>query len=74
MNSKEELALLLVKRDGIQFEDALEIINDVQEQINELFEVEDDAPYGLFEVIQDLIESELGLEPDYMELFLEDII
>ena len=74
MNSKEELALLLVKRDGIQFEDALEIINDVQEQINELFEVEDDAPYGLFEVIQDLIESELGLELDYMELFLEDII
>jgi len=73
MNSKEELALLLVKRDGIQFEDALEIINDVQEQINELFEVEDDAPYGLFEVIQDLIADELGLEPDYIELFLVGI-
>ena len=73
MNSKEEWALLLVKRDGIQFEDALEIINDVQEQINELFEVEDDAPYGLFEVIQDLIADELGLEPDYIELFLVGI-
>jgi len=73
MNSKEELALLLVKRDQIEFEDALELIQDVQEQINELFEVEDDAPYGLFEVIQDLIADELGLEPDYIELFLVGI-
>lgn len=71
--TKEELALLLVKRDEIEFEDALELINYVQEQIDELFGVEDDNPYGLFEVIEDLIASELGLEPDYMELFLEEI-
>lgn len=71
--TKEELGLLLAKRDQIEFEDAMELVNSVQEQIDELFEVDDDNPYGLFEVIEDLIACELGLEPDYMELFLENI-
>ena len=65
VNSIKELVELLVVRDGITENEAWNLVADCQVEINYIAQrggTADEAEY----VIKDL----LGLEPDYLELFL----
>ena len=56
---------ILMERDNLSYIEAANIVEEVQEEITEAI----DAGAGLYE-IEDIIASELGLEPDYLEDFL----
>ena len=65
VESIKDLVELLVKRDGISENEAWNIVGDCQVEIDYIAQrggTADEAEY----VIQDL----LGLEPDYLDLFL----
>lgn len=66
VNNKEELIDLLIDRDGISYAEAANLVDAVQDEVYYLI---DGA--GTYSDIEDLLASELGLEPDYMELFLD---
>ena len=51
---------ILMKRDGYTKEEAIEIVNDCREEINEAIA---DGDYDLAE---DILACDLGLEPDYI--------
>ena len=58
----EEIIKIIMKRDGNTREEALSIIEDVKEMMEEC----DYDP----EECEDIFMSELGLEPDYIPAFL----
>lgn len=51
---------ILMKRDGYSKEEAIEIINDCREKINEAI------ADGDYELAEDILACDLGLEPDYI--------
>lgn len=64
----EELAQLIAERDKLSYEDSLGLVQEVKEEIESLLEDSEDV-YCLLFAIEDLIESKLGLEPDYIDMF-----
>ena len=65
VETKEELKNLLMRRDNIGEEEAEERIEEVQNMIDDALE------YGAsYEEIELIVQDELGLEPDYMDLFI----
>lgn len=60
----EELAEMIAQRDGISFEEAMETINDCRIEMESAF-----YRGNLFEV-EDILADYLGLEPDYLFLFI----
>ena len=64
----EELAQLIAERDKLSYEDSLGLVQEVKEEIESLLEDSEDV-YCLLFAIEDLIESKLGLEPDYIDVF-----
>lgn len=61
----EELVKLLMRRDGISENEAYNLIEGCQQEIQETIE------FGAnLELIEDIIMDWLGLEPDYLELLL----
>ena len=63
-NTLEEIAEMLARRDGISLEDAWRMIDVTIEDIEYAFA--EDKAY----TIEDILSEELGLEPDYLFLFL----
>ncbi len=62
--SKEAVKRILMDRDGMSAEDAQELIDQTQEEIDmEIGECSLDA-------IEDIIRDNLGLEPDYVDSFI----
>lgn len=61
----EELAEMIAQRDGISFEEAMETINDCRIEMESAF-----YRGNLFEV-EDILADYLGLEPDYLFLFID---
>lgn len=59
-----ELARMIAKRDRISINEAWDYINAAKESINEAIFT------GRYSEIEDILHYDLGLEPDYMELFL----
>lgn len=62
----KEIIQILMRRDGMTYDEARRYLKEVREEIAEA--IENQAP---IEEIEDIIMSELGLEPDYIMLFLE---
>jgi len=60
----EELAQMIAKRDNISYEEALAAVRDCAVELEEAFYRGD-----LFEV-EDILRMDLGLEPDYLDLFI----
>ena len=52
---------ILMKRDGISKKEAKEAVDYCRQRL-----FEEAAPCGDYELAQDIIAEELGLEPDYM--------
>ena len=65
VSSIDELISLIMRRDGISRNEAENIIKDCQYEI-------DDAIFhdGSLDLVEDIIADYLGLEPDYLDLFL----
>jgi len=57
----KEIIEILMKRDGLSFDNASDVVNDLREQLTLMV----DEGSGLTE-IQDYFSDELGLEPDYL--------
>lgn len=64
MMTFEELAQMLAKRDGISFEDELTAINFAADEIETAFYNGDLA------LAEDILRADLGLEPDYLDIFI----
>jgi hypothetical protein len=57
----KEIIEILMKRDGLSFDNASDVVNDLREQLTLMV----DEGSGLTE-IEDYFSDELGLEPDYL--------
>ena len=60
----EELAELISKRDNITFEEALRSIRDCAAEMEHAFYT------GNINEAEDLLRMDLGLEPDYLDIFI----
>ena len=58
----EEIIKILMKRDGMSREEALELLEDVKEMMEEVSYDPEEC--------ENIFETELGLEPDYIPGFL----
>ena len=60
----EELAIMLSKRDNISYEDELAAIRDAAADMEFAFY------NGNLEEAENILREDLGLEPDYLDLFI----
>jgi hypothetical protein len=60
----EELAIMLAKRDGLTFEEEMRIIRDCAADMEQAFY------NGSLDEAENLLKDYLGLEPDYLDLFI----
>lgn len=63
----KEIIQILMRRDGMTYDEARRYLKEVREEIAEAIEGQ-----ASLEEIEDIVMSELGLEPDYVMLFLEE--
>ena len=59
-----ELATMISERDGISLNEAKIAIDEVQQEMQDAF------MSGSLDEVEDILRLELGLEPDYLELFI----
>ena len=59
-----ELAVMIARRDGISFNEAYEAITETEDMLQEAFAA------GSITMAEDILADELGIEPDYLDLFL----
>lgn len=60
----DELAEMIAKRDSISYEEALAAIRDAAAEMESAF------MDGNLDEAEDILRIELGLEPDYLDLFI----
>lgn len=60
----DELATMIARRDGISFNEAYEAVEETAELLQEAFAA------GSITMAEDILAGELGIEPDYLDLFL----
>ena len=60
----EELATMLSKRDGISYEEELAAIRDTAADMEHAFYT------GSLDEAEDILRMTLGLEPDFLDLFI----
>lgn len=65
-NTLEELAEMLARRDNISLEEAWRMIDATTEDIDYILASETPS----YEEVEDVLVDNLGLEPDYLFLFL----
>ena len=62
----DDLACMIAKRAGISMHEANTLVDDCANEINELVA----ADQATYDEVADIIADYLGLEPDYMDLFI----
>ena len=60
----EELARMIARRDSISYEEALAVIRDTAADMEYAFY------NGNLDLAETILREDLGLEPDYMDLFI----
>ena len=60
----EELAVMIANRDDITYEEAIHIVRDCAADMEHAFY------NGNLDEAEDLLKDYLGLEPDYLDLFI----
>lgn len=60
----EELAAMISERDKISFTDAMQTVRDTAAELEYAFY------NGSLDLAEDILASNLGLEPDYLDLFI----
>ena len=69
-NNINDIINLIARRDGISFEEAKFCVNDC---IEELRYILNSGGYGMYEEAEDVVMSELGLEPEFLEILIENL-
>lgn len=64
---KHDIVKILMKRDHMKLDEAWELINQTQEEIDDLM-AQDSC---LLWEVEDVVKYNLGLEPDFIDAFLE---
>ena len=67
-----DIVKLIERRDGISQEEAYQIVSDVRAELKEIISYES-SPFYAYELAADLLRSELGLEPDFLEILVEGL-
>lgn len=67
--NKKQLIEMIAARDSISFNEAEEAVNNCIEQIYDV--MTDDCGFALYDAVADIVQYELGLEPDYIEVLLD---
>jgi len=60
----EELADMIAKRDNISFEEAMAEVRDTAAEMEDAFFT------GSLTQAEDILREDLGLEPDYLDIFI----
>lgn len=60
----EELAQMIAKRDNISYNEALTIVRDAAADMEQAFY------NGSLDLAEQILAQDLGLEPDYLDLFI----
>ena len=60
----EELAMMIAKRDGITYQDALAAVRDTAAEMELAF------MNGSLDEAEDILRMSLQLEPDYLDIFI----
>lgn len=60
----DKLARMIARRDGISVNEAYEAIEETQDMLQEAFAA------GSITMAEDILADELGIEPDFLDLFL----
>lgn len=60
----DELARMIARRDGISVDEAYEAIEETEDMLQEAFAA------GSITMAEDILADELGIELDYLDLFL----
>lgn len=60
----EELATMMANRDNISYEEAMSVIKDCAIEMEHAFYT------GSLDEAEDILKDYLGLEPDYLDLFI----
>lgn len=61
----EKVARIIAERDGLDYDEALSIVEDVVADINDIIDIIDEEDDSL-EAVETFFMEELGLEPDYL--------
>jgi len=62
--NKEELASMIAQRDQISFEEAYATVNEAAADMEYAFMC------GDLVMVEDILRMDLGLEPDYLDIFI----
>ena len=62
--NKEELASMIAQRDQISFEEAYATVNEAAADMEYAF------MRGDLVMVEDILRMDLGLEPDYLDIFI----
>lgn len=63
-NSLDELAAMIARRDNTSIEEAWSAINYASAEMEQAFYS------GDLDLVEDILRADLGLEPDYLDLFI----
>ena len=67
VNSIEDIIKLLMRRDNISLMEAQEAVNDCKEELDVAI------CNGLWQQAEDILKSYLSLEPDYLDIFINEL-
>jgi len=65
VSNKSELVSLIMRRDGISRNEAENLVEDCQREIDDVI-----VHGGSLDIIEEVLKDYLGLEPDYFDLFI----
>ena len=65
----DEVVRLIMRRDGISYEEATQAIDECVRSIYEVLD-EDLGSLDTYEIVTGILAHDLGLEPDYLEMLL----
>lgn len=65
----DEVVKLIMRRDGISYEEATQAIDECVRSIYEVLD-EDLGSLDTYETVTGILARDLGLEPDYLEMLL----
>lgn len=69
INMIDDIISLLMRRDAISEEEARSAVRECRAKINEVL-CGETMDFGVYDEVVDIIGTELGLEPDYIDVIL----
>ena len=71
--SYQELINLLMRRDNLSREEACALVDETADEIKSIVR-EEPNPFMSYNLVTEILESNLSLEPDYLDIFINEVI